>query len=124
MRKRLVIVVASLTCLTGLLLLFLPRAAATSPITKENFHRIRTGMSQVEVEDILGPSGDYTTVAIEPVYVLYRGPKGHCRRDWLADQGRITINFVDNKVIEKNFLVPRPAHQNAFERILWDVLQP
>src|ERR1700722_7606055 len=30
-------------------------------ITRENYERIREGMSRAELEAILGPSGDYTT---------------------------------------------------------------
>jgi hypothetical protein len=38
---------------------FWPRALPPSRITRENFHRIRVGMSRAEVEAILGPPEDY-----------------------------------------------------------------
>jgi hypothetical protein len=38
-----------------------PQALPPSRVTRENFDRIRIGMSWAEVKSILGPSGDYAT---------------------------------------------------------------
>jgi hypothetical protein len=61
MRKRtLLVALAGLTVVVaaGVVVLW-PRAS--SRVTPENFDRIRKGMTQQEVEAVLGPPGDYRT---------------------------------------------------------------
>jgi hypothetical protein len=78
-------------------------------ITRENYERIREGMSRVEVEAILGPPGDFTT---QPVAEVDRaGPSLLLISDartwpmvdkrawveWQTDTGTVGIQFTSSE---------------------------
>src|SRR5262245_50075207 len=87
-----VVLVAVALLLIGLLPLLFPR----SRITKEACDRIEEGMSQAEVEAILGgPPGDYRTVTADPDLTGWRLGSGRRRTvvSWLGDEGSIEAGF-------------------------------
>src|SRR5262245_60807911 len=102
----------------GLTVLMVLSAALTLPavasrhgrhIKRENFERIELGMTQGEVEAILGqPPGDYTVsrhIAHLPLgmdIVIWDGPDAH-REEWASDAGLIQVVFRDDRVTRRNF---------------------
>jgi hypothetical protein len=90
MRRRRLLLAAGLLALlgvAGLLLAWLtPHPGAG--ITKENYERIREGMTFAEVEAILGPEGYQTK---RPLIVPVSGPT--FPRWWIGDDAIITIEF-------------------------------
>ena len=79
----------------------------TSGINRASVWRIREGMSQEEVEAIIGmPPGDYRSGSNEWLWQS-RFPTG--KGDgawslyWLADQSSIIVNFVNEKVTRKRY---------------------
>jgi outer membrane protein assembly factor BamE (lipoprotein component of BamABCDE complex) len=68
-------------------------ACAGSKINKENFDRINTGMSQAEVQSILGPPTESESVDV----TVFSGTSS----TWKWQDTTITIQFVNGKVIAK-----------------------
>ena len=64
-------------------------------ITRENADRIRPGMTQAEVEAILGPPGDYRSGATVLAYDdgMSAAKVGRTAEDWVNDRGAITLEF-------------------------------
>jgi hypothetical protein len=83
----------SVFCLTSL---FRPKPA----ITKGRYERIQDGMTEPEVEAILGgPSGDYTS---RPIVVAMSGTM--FRRWWVGDDAIITVGLdLEGRVVQKEF---------------------
>jgi hypothetical protein len=80
----------------------LPSQRPRGRITRENFDRIQEGMTEAEVQEILGgPDGYYTD---RPVIVLVEGTM--FRRRWVGDEGVVTI--------ELTFDEPRRVANKAF----------
>ena len=73
-----------------------------SGITRENFDRILDGMTEAEVEAILGgPSGRYTD---RPMVVVMEGTM--FRRWWIGNEGIVTIELTfdePQRVAHKRF---------------------
>src|SRR5262245_57147713 len=83
-------------------------------INRENFERIEEGMTQGEVEAILGqPPGDYTvfkqvfvekeadvTPEVEIREGVFVRPR---RRHWVSDKGLISITFMDGSADRYEF---------------------
>src|SRR5439155_15241439 len=81
-------------------------------ITESNFDKIEKGMTQTEVEEILGPGADRTAHSerVGPVMINGIGhARGHAPQVWKywdGDEGTIAVRFADGKVLDKNW---RPA---------------
>jgi hypothetical protein len=72
-------------------------------VTRENYMRIRAGMTQADVEAILGPPGDYTTGPFsngDGEHLLFEMGPEHPLRDptsqarWLGDRGWIQVDYA------------------------------
>jgi hypothetical protein len=96
-------------------------------VARENFDRIREGMTRAEVEAILGPPGDYQTVRTAPppqpdytllqptpaeyakegygrehVFVLKHSP--HVEKlTWLGNEGDTNIWFISERAQYRDF---------------------
>jgi hypothetical protein len=92
-----------------------PRPQPSSRITRENFDRIKVGMTRAEVEAILGPEGDHRTRHGEtemldgswnpdwthdgPLMATWRDPAGGPSVGvWISDSVFILIYFDDDSV--------------------------
>ena len=74
--------------------------AACSKVTQENFAKIQDGMSEQEVQALLGKPGESSNITV-------LGLSGTSSR-WVADDGSIAVQFVNGKVRAKSF-ERRPA---------------
>jgi hypothetical protein len=98
-RRKLLIALAGLIfAIITLTILWSQRPAAPSPITRENFHCIREGMTLAEVEAILGPPGEHQTGEISPDATLdyeMLGEPGNAGRSehWITDTAFVLIVF-------------------------------
>src|SRR5438874_7970559 len=74
----------------GVSLIVLTPQHRRSGITQENFERIKEGMTEEEVEEILGgPPGTYTD---RPIIVFESGVM--FRRWWVGEEGIVTIEVT------------------------------
>ena len=64
-----------------------------SPISQENFEKIQTGMSLAQVQAILGPPTESSSVDV----AVFSGTVSK----WKAADVTITIQFVNGKVVAK-----------------------
>ena len=69
--------------------------AACSKVTQENFAKIQDGMSEQEVQALLGKPGESSNITV-------LGLSGTSSR-WTADEGTIAVQFVNGKVRAKSF---------------------
>ena len=70
-------------------------ASACSKVTQENFAKVRDGMSEQEVQAVLGNPTESSSVSV-------LGLSGTSSR-WVAKDAVITVQFVNGKVRLKNF---------------------
>lgn len=77
----------------GVAILLLGLAACGSRLNQENFDRIREGMSQKEVREILGDPVDASGASI---LGLSAGEAA-----WKDDKTTITVHFLNDKVVTK-----------------------
>jgi hypothetical protein len=99
-----------------------PRPSAT----RENYDRIKAGMSRAEVEAIFGPPGDYrTTITFHEMDrqdPFGLGLPGESERDyWMTDEVRIRISFDSSgRVVGTNigraFSMPEDG---TLDNLLW-----
>lgn len=68
---------------------------ARSKINKDNFDKIKLGMTQEEVQQILGPPTEATGLEI-PVF-------SGTTSKWVQGDTTITIQFISGKVVAKEF---------------------
>jgi hypothetical protein len=115
MRKQLPLcLVAAALVSVGVLAILLPTQSLRAGITPENFDRIREGMTETEVEQILGgPSGRYTDrlIAVPMSGIMFRDW-------WIGDEGVVTIEFTldaPRRVCHKEFAPIAP--ESLAERI-------
>jgi len=73
-------------------------ACSGAKITQENFDKIKTGMTMAEVKAILGEPADSSSI---DVAVISGGTAM-----WKGDGITINIQFMNGKVIAKEFLKP------------------
>jgi hypothetical protein len=90
--NRLIMVALALALAGGLLF---PVGCAPSKISQENFDKVKIGMTQEEVQQILGPSTESSGIEL-PVF-------SGTMSKWLAGDTTISITFVNGKVIAKEF---------------------
>jgi hypothetical protein len=105
-------------------------------VTRENFDRIREGMTRTEVEAILGPPGDGSSGPLEfrdfllrfdRVNDYYRpsssevlGGKWQERVEWLSDQHFVSVCFLQSgHVRTKSCDDVRRKEQSTFDNILF-----
>ena len=69
--------------------------AACSKVTQENFGKIQDGMSEQEVQALLGKPRESSNITV-------LGLSGTSSR-WAADEGTIAVQFVNGKVRAKSF---------------------
>lgn len=74
---------------------FLFFCCSVDKISKENFDRIRTGMTEAEVQAILGPPTESTGVDV----TVFSGNTSI----WKNGHTVISIQFVNGKVVAKEF---------------------
>jgi hypothetical protein len=94
-------------------ILLLARSAATArgPANRGNYDKIKIGMTEVEVESLLGAPGEelapltYQDIrADEPREVLLQSAS-HALRHWVGDSHMITVIFdPQRKVVGKSYL--------------------
>jgi hypothetical protein len=75
-------------------------AGCPPKISKENFDQIKLGMTQEEVQFILGPPTEATGLEI-PVF-------SGTMSKWVQGDTIITVQFVNDKVVAKEFSQPPP----------------
>jgi len=75
-------------------------AGCPSKISKPNFDQIKLGMTQEEVQGILGPPSAATGLEI-PVF-------SGTTSKWAQGDMLITVQFVNGKVVAKEFSQPAP----------------
>jgi hypothetical protein len=91
-------------------------------ITPENFDRILDGMSLLEVDSVLGPSGDYTTGPITIVVPEWGlgVPAKNTYYEWTSDSDSILIGFdTSGEVVDKEHLLVRRLDGSLFDNLLW-----
>jgi len=77
----------ALICLLG--------ACAAQPISHENFSKIKTGMSERRVSQLLGEPTDVVSIGF--------GILAGSNASWESDEATITIQFVNGRVRGKQF---------------------
>lgn len=68
---------------------------APAKVTKDNFDKIKLGMTQEEVQQILGPPTEATGLEI-PVF-------SGTMAKWVYGDATISIQFINGKVVAKQF---------------------
>jgi outer membrane protein assembly factor BamE (lipoprotein component of BamABCDE complex) len=86
-----------LTLLVGLVIAGLAGCAG-SKINQDNFDQIKLGMSQAEVQRILGPPTESSGLEVP----MFSGTMSK----WVQGNVVITIQFVNGKVVAKEFSKP------------------
>jgi hypothetical protein len=129
-RRTLLVVVAGLAAVVaaGVVVLW-PRNELVSPITRENYERVRLGMSLVEVMHILGPPGDNRTGDTGPDSAPPGGrpedapptkPGHRFVLPWDGDRASILV-FVGpgDRVAGKQYLPVRRLDASPLDNLLW-----
>jgi hypothetical protein len=85
------------------------KLARSRLIDSEHFIRIERGMSQAEVEAILGgPPGDFRTAEVFNFGATPSEPVGR-RETWSGNEGEIDVDFGEDGVIFSAFTVTMPV---------------
>jgi hypothetical protein len=95
MKKNLKVVGLWLFCLVLLAALLGAVGCAPSKVNKDNFDKIRLGMTQEEVQGLLGPPTEASGLEI-PVF-------SGTTAKWVQGETVITIQFINDKVVAKEF---------------------
>lgn len=82
--------------IAGVIVLALTLAACGSPVNQENFAKIETGMTQQEVEALLGKPSEASTASL--------GGISGGAATWKHKDVTISIQFMNDKVQFKQFL--------------------
>ena len=77
----------------GVAILMLSLAACGSRLNQENFERIREGMSQKEVREILGEPVDASGASLLGI--------SSGEAVWKDDKTTVTVHFLNDKVVSK-----------------------
>jgi hypothetical protein len=98
-------------------------------VTLENFQRLRCGMTEAEVEAILGPSGDHTSGDTEPdlehqKWQYLTPPESYGRQEalkgWIADRACIGVGFDSAGNVGSAFCIPmRNIDHGPIGNLLW-----
>ena len=79
-----------------IVLLSLVVVACGSKVNQVNFNKIQTGMAQKEVNEILGSPTESSSVGI--------GGFSGTTSKWVSKEGTITVQFLNEKVVAKQFI--------------------
>jgi hypothetical protein len=108
-------VLAAIVALVGAFIMW-PR---TDRITAANCGLIREGMSQSDVEGILGgPPGDYRTVPTKE-WMLKPYRPGEEPKTWQGDTGDIQVVFSPDGAHQPRFRQAQRIEQSLLDDILW-----
>jgi hypothetical protein len=89
-------------------------------MTRENFDRIRDGMSRVEVEAVLGPPGDYRTGPQQCLPSFKEVGEWATVSDWFADEAFFSVGFDESGGVVWTRLVPTSrVEQGPLENLCW-----
>ena len=113
MRKLLIGMVAvGLVLAGGVFALVMPRQC---PVNRAAFERIEVGMTQSEVEQILGgPPGDYRTRPDDTWRVMVWDEW------WLGDEGDVSVGFTPGGAVERaEFSEKPPYHPGQVALVRW-----
>jgi outer membrane protein assembly factor BamE (lipoprotein component of BamABCDE complex) len=122
-RRKLLLVLAGLAVAVaaGVVVLW-PRPER---ITREDYDRIRPGMTRAEVEAILGPPGDYRNGPTypdlpRPITLSWSGDPDSPSAYWLGDRGGIYVYRGDpDRVGEASFVEVQRVPQDPLDNLLW-----
>lgn len=81
-----------------IVLSMLASAACGSKINRTNFEKVTADMTEEEVREILGPPTESSGVSI--------GGFSGTASTWKSDDGTISIQFMNGKVMAKQFFKP------------------
>lgn len=84
--------------LSAALFLLAVLGACGSKVNQDNFDRVQVGMTFEEVRKILGPATESSSVQI--------GDLSGTSASWVSEEGRIQIQFLNDKVKIKQFTKP------------------
>jgi hypothetical protein len=121
----LLVALAGLAVVAAGVVVLWPRPAPER-ITRENYDRIRAGMTRAEIETILGPPGDYTTAPIEGVRVAsstFSAPGSeiaYLESRWLSDTAQAVVWFDYSGRANRGYYAPmRIKDETLWSRFLW-----
>jgi hypothetical protein len=104
--------------------------AGNPRLTKENYGRLEPGMSQEDVEALLGPPGDFRTgptvceFMISLDYLKAAGLWGKnpelSEQHWDGDEAEITVFFdTDGRVVRSHLFPMGPKSVGLFDLLRW-----
>jgi hypothetical protein len=96
--------------------------SAPATITKENYDRIRLGMTRSEIEAILGPPGDYTTRPTSDLwqYGMFFRLSLNESLIWRSDAGTLGIRFNDAGISSgKGWADTNPEDHGVIGNLRW-----
>jgi hypothetical protein len=106
--RTVLLIVLVVGCAILLVALMAPFLLPGGNITRRNFERIKVGMKEKEVEDILGPKGDYSS-GIE-----LAGPAPQ----WMTNNALVWVWFdSERRVISKDFVVPHLVQESFLGKL-------
>ncbi len=131
-RKLLLGALAGLLVLAGSGAFLALRPAPPSRVTRENYDCIKAGMTEAEVEAILGPEGDYRSgptdrgprteeiLLPEPLQTRSR-PTPYTSRwgHWQGDNGQIDVGYNAEKAVMKRFFPCQRVEQFPLGNLRW-----
>ncbi len=94
-------------------------------VTRENYARIRVGMSRAEAYAVLGPPGDYTTGDVEPSAVrppvgLAGSREGPSKEQWTGDRAVMALFFDGaGNVADGVCFMLEPVDHGPFGNAVW-----
>jgi hypothetical protein len=125
MRKLQWVAAAGLVALAGVAA-FVPWPRPSRPFlaTRQNYDRIRVGMTRAEIEASLGPPGDHTTGPTRPTGrdhgVDGSGLVCASVAHWFTDDGWIAVEFdAKGRVRGWSWRGTKRAEQSPLDNLLW-----
>jgi hypothetical protein len=74
--------------------------------TEDDYARVRNGMTRAEVEQLLGPPGDYRSWASRVNILPTDLPQTSQLDRWVTDDGLMWVRYADDKVNWKTYRNP------------------
>ena len=97
-----------------------PSAIPDHSINRDGFNRIEHGMTQREVEEILGKPPGYHARDLVWVPVLTIGsPPWEEPVEWVSDEGAVFAYFREGRVVDIQFA--EVGHWSYFDRLRWQL---
>jgi hypothetical protein len=117
---------AGLAVVVGVSIVLFSFRPESSRITEARHDLIKAGMTEAEIETILGPVGDGTTrlVKFGPTdhmdFLTEHDPGSTYLTVWADNDGRIEVDFDrDGKAVLKQFWHPEPVNPDLIETVRW-----